>query len=291
VIFKIPQNCILNISHALSSPLSKEILDALSKLDDESAFNEIMTAELLLWVYMSEQGQSTVQYFSPYLGTLSKEAPNPHYWQASLLQGLEGTNLEILNGSQQILEEQSSLLLSLIPHMSYASKEQLERIFSYKSLSWARGHYLSRGWDNIFELDFGGDDIVDVNELSAMVPILDICNHKPGEDWITLKAEDAMLLVVTSCDLNVGDEIFGNYGDKSNEILLYAYGFSIQNNPFDSVALKLGTVGHGSNADALPYYINKGEGLEGIPEVSLQTLFRCHVSIISHTGAMEGDSW
>lgn len=271
ILFKIPQSCIINIGHALASPLSKEILHAFTQLDEHDDYNELMTAELLLWVFMSEQRQDATKHFYPYLHTLHAEAPTPHFWSPTLLQCLTGTNLEILNGSERILKEQSSLLLKLIPVFNGSfDKNRLSVVFSYSSLSWARGHYLSRGWDNIFELAFEGDELVDVNDLSAMVPILDICNHRPGEDWIKLQAEGDMLLVITNCDLLPGDEIYGNYGDKSNEILLYAYGFSLQNNPFDSVAVKIGAAQLAS-ADpsqpdpSLPYYILRGEGIQGIP--------------------------
>jgi hypothetical protein len=126
---------------------------------------------------------------------------------------------------------------------------------------------MNRSWDNIFELEFTGDDLVDVNELSAMVPILDICNHKGGEDWVTLKAEDSMLQIITNCDLLPGEEIFGNYGDKSNEILLYAYGFTIENNSFDSVTLKIGRLG-GREGLGESYYLTRGDGISGIPQVN-----------------------
>jgi hypothetical protein len=132
----------------LSSILSKEILHSFSTLEDNHGNNDLMTAELLLWVYMSEQVHSESRHFYPYLHTLSKQPPSPHYWSEQLLHCLTGTNLEILNGSQRILHEQSALLLSLIPHMSADSskhKNALNDIFSYESLSWARGHYLSRG--------------------------------------------------------------------------------------------------------------------------------------------------
>ena len=36
-----------------------------------------------------------------------------------------------------------------------------------------------------------------------------------------------------------GDELFSNYGDLPNEVLLFAYGFALENNPHDSVNVRL----------------------------------------------------
>lgn len=39
--------------------------------------------------------------------------------------------------------------------------------------------------------------------------------------------------------LEIGDEIFNNYCTSSNEELMFTYGFTIPNNPSDSLPLKL----------------------------------------------------
>ena len=102
------------------------------------------------------------------------------------------------------------------------------------------------------------------------VPFLDMCNHQPGNEWITLTTENNMLTVISNFDLQPGDEIYGNYGEKSNETLLYAYGFCVPSNPYDNINLKLDTIFNKSDnyhSNSTTYYISKGEGLSGIPTV------------------------
>ena len=106
-----------------------------------------------------------------------------------------------------------------------------------------------------------------------------MCNHQPGNEWIALTTENNMLTVTSNYDLNPGDEIFGNYGEKSNEILLYAYGFCIPGNPFDNINLKLDTIFDRSDnyhSSSTTYYISRGEGLSGIPNVFLFFLLQIY---------------
>lgn len=68
--------------------------------------------------------------------------------------------------------------------------------------------------------------------------------------------------------------MFSNYGQLSNEILLYAYGFAIAGNPADSVAIKLsvayppGTSNDRkqSSGEGGVFYIGFG-GFSGVPKV------------------------
>jgi hypothetical protein len=46
---------------------------------------------------------------------------------------------------------------------------------------------------------------------------------------------------VTTAEQSAGSQLYNNYGPKSNEELLLGYGFAIEDNPDDVVALKLGT--------------------------------------------------
>ena len=68
-------------------------------------------------------------------------------------------------------------------------------------------------------------------------------------------------------------ELFSNYGALSNEVLMYAYGFALENNPFDTVTLKLvsgaGEVAQNKdthNREERVYQISAG-GISGVPKV------------------------
>ena len=83
--------------------------------------------------------------------------------------------------------------------------------------------------------------------------------------------------------LTQDQELFSNYGALSNEVLMYAYGFALENNPFDTVTLKLvsgaGDVAHNKdtrNREERVYQISAG-GISGVPKV----FFCLHVCVQS----------
>lgn len=86
----------------------------------------------------------------------------------------------------------------------------------------------SRAFDGL------GDD-----ELEAMVPLLDLCNHKRGVaessdisySRVVCKSDDSAAIVVTAkCDLKHGAVPGITYGAKGNAQLLARYGFTLLDN-------------------------------------------------------------
>jgi hypothetical protein len=63
-----------------------------------------------------------------------------------------------------------------------------------------------------------------------------------------------------------GEEMFSNYGDLSNEMLLFAYGFAIASNDHDRVAV---TLTSSSDERLGTFYLHPSEDLSGIPKVSV----------------------
>ena len=151
-----------------------------------------------------------------------------------------------------------------------------------KDVLWARNHYLSRRYPGEYA-EFSPDsegrlqEFIrehDLQDLGAYVPLLDLLNHKNienGKEWLTFELDDCYLTVRTNFDVNEHEELYSNYGSKPNEMLLYAYGFSIEKNAFDSVSLKLCFMNE-KNAvkDYGVFYILKN-GIEGVPKVKVSS--------------------
>jgi hypothetical protein len=75
-------------------------------------------------------------------------------------------------------------------------------------------------------------------------------NHSRGQPivWLSSVIQSASgsvpcVSLVTTAEQQTGAQLFNNYGPKSNEELVLGYGFVIEDNPDDVVALKLGTAG------------------------------------------------
>ena len=125
-------------------------------------------------------------------------------------------------------------------------------MYNKKSLAWAYGHYCSRRYPGKYSA-FGsavdkrstdGRETM-LGELGILVPALDILNHGDSSvEWLRLNTTDAgHLQVITMQPRKKGQQLWSNYCSISNERLLFAYGFAIENNDNDEVALhlKLGT--------------------------------------------------
>jgi hypothetical protein len=106
----------------------------------------------------------------------------------------------------------------------------------------------------------------------VLLPGVDALNHARGHavSWVVDRAaseEDAAPTLVLSLVLHdpvrSGAELFNNYGPKPNAELVLAYGFSIPNNPDDTIVLRVG--GGGAALQGRSWEVGRGaRGAEGM---------------------------
>ncbi|KAJ8522166.1 hypothetical protein ONZ45_g1241 [Pleurotus djamor] len=92
----------------------------------------------------------------------------------------------------------------------------------------------------------------------VLLPGIDSLNHARGQPvtWLVSypnnsgdgdlhvqKSPDPTISLVLHTSAETGDELFNNYGPKPNSELILAYGFTLPQNPDDTIVLKIG--GHG----------------------------------------------
>ncbi|KAI9319676.1 hypothetical protein BX666DRAFT_1915131 [Dichotomocladium elegans] len=114
-------------------------------------------------------------------------------------------------------------------------------------------------------------------DSEVLFPLLDQLNHKPNTKitWLrTGDPETGTLSFVAGEAFSEGEQLFNNYGPKSNEELLLGYGFCFDYNEFDHVALKpnfsqdpngqlklqilsQAGVASGNESDPLLYYVHR----------------------------------
>lgn len=81
----------------------------------------------------------------------------------------------------------------------------------------------------------------------VLLPGVDILNHARGRPvtWISYTKPQAAIervAIVPHLPTPAGQEIFNNYGPKPNAELILGYGFTLPNNPDDTIILKLGGI-------------------------------------------------
>ncbi|KAI2492741.1 hypothetical protein MHU86_21816 [Fragilaria crotonensis] len=121
------------------------------------------------------------------------------------------------------------------------------------------------------------------NANSMFIPILDLMNHTPVRtNACSIEmTDDGMYLQVFTGDLPLqhGDELFYCYssaaetGGLSNEILLQGYGFCLEDNPADTVSVKISTMGDGAQSrnTGSAFWIGRG-GVSAIPSAMWRAL-------------------
>lgn len=82
--------------------------------------------------------------------------------------------------------------------------------------------------------------------IVALVPGLEFCNHspRPNATWALEETQSAdkppeyvSLMSAPSVGLRKHQEVLIDYGDKSNEELLFHYGFVVEDNPQDALMM------------------------------------------------------
>lgn len=198
--------------------------------------------------------------FSPYINALPGVIDSPIIWNPSELELLESTNLgfsvrEKLYGIfkewKSVIEvdkEASASLLKqfeLLDKFDELSDEEIYKEitsqvdgnaslpwYSFPAFLWSHLIFISRAFPEYVI------DPVDENNQVILLPIMDLLNHDYHSkvEWF---GENRSFYFRKLEPTVKGHEIFNNYGGKGNEELLGGYGFVLENNVFDSVALKI----------------------------------------------------
>lgn len=259
VIFSIPQSCIFNYDPLLSTPLAQFVQSTLQK------HGLIDSKEFLYWIHMIAERESfgcgivsngMKSNLQVYFQSLSKVSPSLLNWDPNLLSTLQGSNLgKSITDLKELLVDYSKLIEQIHEFEPEESTKFLPKnIFTYDSLLWAAGHYLSRRYpesfgtkndENEIKLSFSDMDTSSSNQLSmlgnvgSLVPLLDILNHNHEREWIKFSVKDYKLQIICNYPIQKGQEIYSNYGCLSNGQLLLAFGYSLEDNPHDEYLLKL----------------------------------------------------
>ncbi|KAH3903468.1 protein-lysine N-methyltransferase SCDLUD_001108 [Saccharomycodes ludwigii] len=119
---------------------------------------------------------------------------------------------------------------------------------SFEAFLWAHLIATSRAFPE-YVINKNTDNNITGNKSNIMfLPVIDLLNHDYNAkvEWFPVKPATATHPITANgfglrvfCKHIEGCEIFNNYGPKSNEELLNGYGFVLENNINDTVALRL----------------------------------------------------
>ncbi|KAM3160304.1 SET domain-containing protein [Lachancea thermotolerans] len=207
----------------------------------------------------SSKSCDEISFFQPFMDVLPliRDIHSPYFWSSEELTALKGTDLLIKTerNLKKVIEEWFGLItkakaaddedtafylqsssnphFQVSDHMSYSKSSSWH---SFSSYLWSAYIVSSRAFP---ELILENENLKNINQ-AFLYPIVDFLNHHSGQkvQWQLNKDRNGVSFS-SGNQIEKGQEIFNNYGDKSNEELLLNYGFAIQNNMNDSSTLTL----------------------------------------------------
>jgi hypothetical protein len=201
------------LSLKMEQVLSKEAIQKFCL--QEETDDRLCLLVFLLWIKQQSGLSGQLKEWQDYVFSLPKEAPQPYAWAESM----EETPL-----SPIIL----SKLKQLEGEFEHYSTKYEDLNIEWSDWLWAEGMIKSR----TLHLSSKNPSA----PLIALVPIIDQCNHSvtPNAYWTI---ENNCVCLYATKELSPNQEIFISYGEKTNEELLFTYGFALAHNPYDALSL------------------------------------------------------
>ncbi|ODV85442.1 hypothetical protein CANARDRAFT_7556 [[Candida] arabinofermentans NRRL YB-2248] len=281
IVVKIPEKLIL-------TPLDAEKHFGIVSGDKDG----IDSTTLLKFYLIELRRQKSDSFYAPYLSSLPglREIGSPLGFSPPELELLNGTN--VYHGVQSklqglIIDYERGLKELGIENLKHYS--QMDKVELYKNIIlevnsqncesytfgwflWAHLILTSRAFP--YKLVNRDSD----NQSVMLLPVVDLLNHKAGAKVSWLGNKDSFELQIDEDPYGeAGLEIFNNYGPKGNEELFMGYGFTIDDNEFETLTLSLDI---GSVSDDLTEALRKNEWKISLPKLEDYT-YSVHDSLDS----------
>ena len=235
-IASIPATCVMSIGRSGASAVGVACAELATP----------PSPEYVLWLDMALGRRDDSHASHPYLAALPKDAPDVASWTSKMLASLAGTDVAAaaMAAKDALVTEHERVQAALL---DATLKVPLAEI------RWARGCYLSRR----FPPRLLDADAPSMGAPGILLPFFDLLNHGKGTE-IEWRGDGTSVAFAAGAAILPNSEIFNNYGAKSNDELLLAHGFALENNEHDRFALKM-TVASGDSRMTLgPFYLRRG---------------------------------
>ncbi|CAO0790009.1 unnamed protein product [Mucor circinelloides] len=185
----------------------------------------VQTVYLLLQKHLGEGS-----FYWPYINILPKVIKTPLIFDDSDMRYIQNTNLE-----SATRERKAALFLDFEKIVEHLPQEIYKDDITWEDFLWGYSVFTSRAFPYTLI------DPTSKDQSEVLFPLVDALNHKPNTKITWSRngdPETGSLSFVAGQAYNMGEEIFNNYGPKSNEELLLGYGFCFEYNEFDHIAIK-----------------------------------------------------
>jgi hypothetical protein len=202
------------------NPYTREVNHIFEKLDGVTDRDNICIV-----VYICLETKNPLTYFTQFFNFLPKDfSCFPLFYKEDLKNMLHNSMVDkwVKLWEDQLQSEYNQIIVFLLfnKERKLFKSVSLEEYSKYRHLVW------SRNFGCIFREE---QPFV----YSTVVPICDLYNFHPEKvniKWYYNRDVNRFVIEAIK-DISKDEEIYLNYGDKSNDDLLFYYGFTIENNP------------------------------------------------------------
>ena len=226
VLLKLPQSAVVNRPF-----LPDSYQELYVELKKEGQFQE-NGEDISLAMYMANQPSEIKPYLDSLPGVGFLRTLPAHWESEDLSRLLQGSPLlKTVLESKHKLEKDYELVKQVVSRLCTSLPNGGNNIAvpSVEVFSLAMALVESRA--------FALDGMVDSNTIpvSAMIPLLDLCDHRRGshngvQKNVSYCFQEGSVLVRSVRNVNAGKVLRITYGAKSNSLLLLKYGFCLQDN-------------------------------------------------------------
>lgn len=248
----------------LTIALTEDVVLTSRTATDAAGLGLAPSTRALTYIEMLLQRADRSSHFGPYLRAIPVCHTDPVSWPEEGLRMLHGSNL--LPATLLILTELRAAYDGLVPALCEANPARYPiDVLQYSQFLWAHSSFVSRAFPltpnangqlrlsagTSKECTLGSDSPLETSTAGAgrrqqcLLPLLDMFNHRYAAPIVwesgggTSSSDYPTVGFATGEPVNKGQEVFNNYGPKSNEELLLTYGFVLNNNPHDAYHLEV----------------------------------------------------
>lgn len=228
LLFSIPRDkCMVFACRGRSDSLGEFIVE--SGLDEMSS----TVALALRLVYEASLGSSS--RFAAYVAALPATFDTPLAWAPGSLAMLAGPSLRRACGSKRAAAR-TFCELSRAAFERPKLAAALPDFCDWDDWAWAMGAVITR--QNSVPIELGETSC---RTRLGLVPLWDVCNHAldaPSTEFRQADDGEGFIELRANADMQTGDQVFMNYGNRSDADLVLHSGFCLgANNPHDALQL------------------------------------------------------
>lgn len=229
-----------------------------SRINDTEMFEAIQSVRgfnpqyQLALVLLHEQALGAQSKWAPYIAMLPQELDTTLYFSEDEMEELKGSNVIALTEArrQQLRKNYDEIFPFFFDSFP---KVFDKKTFNFDNFEWA----LSTVWRRSFFVREKNDQTA-----AVFIPLLDRFNHGPVETHFRLDEDADLLEITVKSAFKKGEQVYVSRGPKSNLELLLDFGYVLEENPNDNVALNVRMTGDDKLAK-LKVSLLQLAGLEG----------------------------